>query len=237
MEEPSKGHSRPKLSACSPNLYSQITNTIDPSEPATWPLSVQRIVEGNPCPLDVEEALADFSLRVRHFTRLLPHEVQAIEDEGLRLYSRELFDRRIRDAACLGYISADVADELRRVTIPEAEDGQRGNRDFVCFTAGPSLETDPGSVRPLVQTWGGEGIYFAAGAKPYFPLLQTLGTPTAVHVNLPLSLQPSLTFFPSLEELLRRWSRDSEPIFGDVFSKLPIEPEHIHQIEQLNNIG
>lgn len=212
---------------------------IDIDSPGTWPESLatamasvdrQTALADYPTDLEIDPqdaarvraALGHTRIRARHFTRLLPHEVKWIRDTGLRLHSRALFDERIAAAAANGYFDAATAEVLRSVSIPAAEADKRGDRDFVCLTIGPVAELSPHSVAALIGTWGGEGVYFASGAKPYRSLLQGLGRPTAVHVGLSLADESMLRFWPPIEQLLLGRLRNLPDNFGDVFSREPI---------------
>jgi hypothetical protein len=223
---------------------------IDVSSPATWPTPLldavteldARVARAE-WPGDLEigaegtaavwDALDGNRLLVRHFTRLLPHEAESIRDIGLELYSRALFDRRIEEANAHGYFDKGTAERLKAVTIPAAEAEQRGVRNFVCFTVGPIFEQEPDNVAELISKWGGEGLYFAAGAKPYLPLLQTLGKPAAVHVGLLLANESRPLSYCAIENLLLGQFRHLPDIFGDVFSRASVPANAIIEIELL----
>lgn len=182
----------------------------------------------------VRVALGSNSVRARHFTRLLPHEFDWIRAAGLRLFSRELFDERIDAAMDHGYFGPATADVLKRSSIPAAEAGKRGDRDFVCLTIGPVAEESPGAVERLIGTWGGEGIYFATGAKPYLSLLRALGRPTAVVARVSPVGRSALRFWPPVEQLMLGRFRNLPDSFGDVFSREAIPAGDIVCFEMLD---
>jgi hypothetical protein len=181
----------------------------------------------------VNRAAVGLVLATRHFTRLLSHEIESIASSGLALYSRQLFDERIDRAVALGYIEQAIGSELKAITIPAAEQESRGRREFVCMIVGEVFEYDPASVAELITNWGGEGIYFAAGALPYKPILRLLGRPCVVHVNLSLADPSALLFWPPLEKLLLASFRGLPEIGGDVFSSRAIPSSAITAIEEL----
>ncbi len=224
---------------------------IDISSPKTWPDSLAAAVAelnrrtahaAHPSDLEIDAegaaaiwaVLGHKRVLARHFTRLLPHELGSIRAAGLRLYSRALFDERIDEAAAHGYFDTAIAEVLKSASIPAAEHGKRGDRDFVCLTVGPVLEENAHAVEPLIGTWGGEGIYFASGAKPYRSLLQGLGRPAVVHVSLSLANRSMPRFWPPPEQLLLGKVRDLPELFGDVFSREAISPSAIIDVELLD---
>jgi hypothetical protein len=223
---------------------------VDVNSPEPWPAPLLAAVAesdahvaGAECPGDLEiraismaaiwAALRGNRLIVRHFTRLLPHEVESIRTIGLELYSRALFDRRIEDANAHGYFDETTARRLKAITIPAAEASRSRGRAFVCFTAGRMIEQEPENVAELISNWGGEGIYFAAGAQQDSHLLRSLGEPTAVHVGLLLESESRPLFFPAIEKLLLGRFRNLSGIVGDVLSPDAIPPEAIIKIETL----
>lgn len=223
---------------------------IDVAQPESWPSTLleavansDRVVGDASTPGDlsfsedardaVNRAFTGLDLATRHFTRLLPHEIESIAASGLALHSRQLFDERIDGAVGHGYLDEAMGSELKAITIPAAELGRRGSRDFVCMTVGGVFEYDPASTAELITNWGGEGIYFAAGAPPYISILRGLGTPCAVHVNLSLADPSALRFWPPLEKLLLAGFRGMQEIGGDVFSSRAIPPTAISAIEEL----
>lgn len=223
------------------------------TRPATWPTALLEAV----AEIDARTPHADYpsDLRVpaeaagllwdvlphryvfaRHFTRLLPHEFDSIRRDGLCLHERALFDHRIDAARAHGFLQATIAERLKVASIPAAEHGRRGQRDFGWMTVGPSSEERPASVGPLHNTWGGDGLYFATGTQSLLcqRLLKDLGQPVAVHVALPLADTSTLRFWPALENLLLGTVRGLPHVRGDASSSRAISASSILGFDELN---
>lgn len=220
---------------------------VDPDAVDTWPTWVRQLVEEWDDTVPESEfwenlhvpdggtdelvaALAGHRLRAYHCTRLLAHEAQAIRQQGIRVFARDLFDERITAAASHGAITdADRDALLRGHMYGCGEAHSRGQRaGQVCLVTGRSVfDHDPDAVRPLLSSWGGEGIYFSSGTARLEPLLRTLGTPTVVVTALPmLTDHRSMRWFPPLSHrLLATWRR--VPGHADLHYSAPVPPDAV----------
>lgn len=224
---------------------------VDVGLPASWPHDLKSIVAKldritpssahvadlalSPAAEDrILDTLKGQNLQAHHFTRLLPHEAEMILDTGLRLHSRELFDQRIEAAYENGYLAAATAESLKASSIPAAEAGRRGNRNFVWMTTGCMLEEGRTSIAPLLCSWGGEGIYFSAGALPYSSLLRSMGRPAMVEVHLSLDSPESLTFYPALGRLFLGAFRGLDGVMGDISSRDEVAASALGEIHFLD---
>lgn len=178
---------------------------LDPCDDRTWPETLRtevaiwsKDVGSDACwqdaaiPLAVSELLEhdlqNETVLTFHCARLLRHELDLIRREGLRPFSRSLFDRKIAGAQHSGSITPKQADGLSQGNMYGCGDlPARGNREGqVWLNAGlAGLNDDPEAFSELLLHWGGEGIYFATGTTKMRPLLRSLGTPTIVLVALP----------------------------------------------------
>jgi hypothetical protein len=195
---------------------------LDPDDHSTWPPEVvERVamldasVPETECVSDLETAdFAESEVRsliagrrviAYHATRLLPHEVDGIRAGGLPPFSRELFDERIRLAYDAGAIDQPARDRLlvsHMYAVGEAH--RRGRREGqVCVTLGRASFEEVSGVRPLLSTWGGEGIYYSSGAVDAQDLLRSLGRPAVIQLRIPVATdwmhQPC---FPSMDRIL-----------------------------------
>lgn len=226
-------------------------DVIDVSAPETWPGPLTSIITelnrhvphvDHPTDLAIPQdgregvrlALLGQHLLARHFTRLMPHEFDSIRSAGLQLPSQGFFNGRLDRAEALGYISRTVARALKESTIFAAESQNRGDRNFVCLTIGRVLEEDPSAVSELLGTWGGEGIFFARGARDHAKLLRTLGVPAVVHVALPPECVSRSRFFPAIENMLLGRMRGLPGAHGDVLSREAVPPDAIVAIRRLS---
>lgn len=212
---------------------------IDVDSPATWPDETRRWAADDAqrlaattqhpgdlaAPLEQEDNFrATFGTRkllAYHCTRLLPHEMDAVRDRGLRRLDEHLVRDRIAAAAGSGALAAEVrAFAEARNVYAIGDDRHRENQ--TCFVLGRSaFDEDPGGCDALLRYWGGEAM---RGGPADAPLLQALGTPAIVVAQLDLTSShrhsctgPPLRklFVATLLGLAHRWAdvfyRDDVP--------------------------
>lgn len=169
---------------------------VDPDDASRWPDAVRGLCRkwnsGVPASdylddLELDDgaddnlraALQGHRVRAYHATRLLAHEVDGIRRDGLRVFSRQLFEERIEAAHAHGHLTRSERDELQAAHMfAIGEDTRRGNRAGL-WTTLRLTSLDQGGWN-LMSNWGGEGIYFSSGAEHLAPLLQRLGQPAIV---------------------------------------------------------
>lgn len=221
---------------------------IDPDCPELFPKVVQnRLKELTQLsPLEALESEAAFigsltglRLRALHFSRLLPHELDLIQSQGLLPFTRDLFTRRIQLAVHHGYIDEGRASvlmstsmygthkELRRYF--QAQIPRREGQVHACI--GFAKLDDPSDFELLQGKWGGEGIYFATDRSVDQNRPQ-LGTPVLVELALRLDTNRPLRFRPSLSSVLSRSEGESS---GDVQIDGAVAPSEIVRILEPGN--
>jgi hypothetical protein len=175
---------------------------IDVDTPATWPEQThrwaadyaQRLTGTTEYPGDLAVPLeheddfrASFATRkllAYHCTRLLPDEIDAIRERGLRRLDKRLVDDRIAAAAASGALAPEARAfaEMRNVY---ALGNERYRTDQICFVLGRStFDEDPGGCDALLRYWGGEAM---RGGPDDALLLGVLGTPAIVVSQLNLT--------------------------------------------------
>jgi hypothetical protein len=131
-------------------------------------------------------SLAPHLVKAFHATRLLPHEVRWIRDQGLRPLTRQLIADRVQGASKLGFITAEDLAKLQTANV--FHDGNHSRAGHVWFFLSRRIfDESVGSYWPLISEWGGEGIYMSRAGKPLRPLLRTLGQPAIVVAGVDLS--------------------------------------------------
>lgn len=194
-----------------------MTDPVDPDDVSTWPRELRdtlaQFVAGvEPAetyasdlemPLSDEQVIALLRgrpLRVYHATRLLPHEVESVQCDGLRALKPEHAERRIDGAVAAGAITVEEADCLRAQTVfATGYDGVREGQ--VCAVLGQTaFSEDWRGVWALLTTWGGEAIYMHAEADTQ-ARLRSLGAPSVVVLDLPLT-EARWLMFPGLGNAL-----------------------------------
>lgn len=120
------------------------------------------------------------AVRAYHATRLLPHEVEGIRNEGLHRLDADLIQKRLESAAALGVLTDVQANRLRESHMLTGIDTGRREGQVCLFLSRSTFEEEHGLWR-LFATWGGEAIYFGAGrGTDLSSHLLTIGEPALV---------------------------------------------------------
>lgn len=157
-------------------------------------------------------------LRAYHATRLLGHEVEMVRLQGLRPLSKELVIERIERAYESGDLTHEDRDRLLSGNV-FAEGRSAGREGHVSlFLSRTPLDRMVHAVRPLLTTWGGEGIYMAKGGSSLREtLLQSMGTPTIVVVEADLGPDPHVHgIYADLWKLFAARLLGREPLSADL---------------------
>ncbi len=173
--------------------------------PVTWPPDVKAMVvevaQGLHAPLgsfsnggglaeredEFRSLFAGRSIRAFHCTRLLDHEVERIRRNGLLLLTERLVNDRIENAIVHGDISRKLGDELLKAHVFSTREHDNRENMLWFFLSTYVLRDRVGSVWILMRFWGGEAISFSDKSLGYLELLEELGQPTIVVVDLDLS--------------------------------------------------
>jgi len=164
----------------------------------------------------IQAVLNGVSIRVFHASRLLPFEVGEIRREGLQSASQGLFARKVAGAVAHRLLTAAEGAELLSSAMPL--DGSADVRVAqVCASAGTAVyRDDPHGVRPLLDSWGGEVLYFAHERDGLGKRLRELGTPTIIEVSVP-SVRAHDLWFPGVEQCLVGTMLGFTDVGSDVF--------------------
>lgn len=205
--------------------------TVDPDDVGTWPAPLREalaleVVDVDPvtpvCDLrlrlsdeDVATLLEGRPLRAYHCTRLLPHEVQSIREDGLRALGPEHVEQRIHDAFVAGAIADADAERLRSEHIfATGDECEREGQVCACVGLIAFSDHEADGVWPLLSWWGGEAIYVHA-SKEGREHLRTLGTPSIVVLDLSLG-GVTWEVWPGLAQILAGTLADLPEGGGDI---------------------
>lgn len=228
---------------------------IDVDHPETWPPQIHRMASmwakqcagrtryTNDLPLALEleapfrQELAGYLVRAYHYTKLLPHEKQMIQRQGLRMLTASLLEERIEAGVAAGTISPQEATRFRASHVFAA--GEQEHREGqVCLVLSQRIfERDPGACLPLLQSWGGEGLYMSTLSVSFRSRLEEIGTPTRVTALVALEDSTRHHTYPSLHKLFVGSLLGLDDLGSDLFYRSSIPPEHIEQIEEVENIS
>jgi hypothetical protein len=225
---------------------------IDVDDSTTWPSHIYETVSRwaercsgstrytNDLPLSLDEEkpfrelFAGYLLRAYHYTRLLEHERAMVLSMGLRLLSVELLSDRIESARTVGAISGAEAAEFHQAHV-FATSEQQNREGQVCLSLSRRVfERDMEACRPLLETWGGEGMYMSFGAVSQRERLKRLGSPTIVVALIELGGQRSNHLvFPALHRVFVGALLGLLDVGADVFYRAPVPSEHIESLEEI----
>lgn len=154
-----------------------MTDTLDIDDDATWPeeirLAIEQIIVDRPEILEaknddellltfdernqIEDLLTRVPIVVYHATRLLPHEIESVNRDGLKPLSNDLVSSRINGAVASGDLDKKVAIRLREAGLSDADDENR--RAQICFATSRNAIRSRYHFQNLFGYWGGEVIY------------------------------------------------------------------------------
>lgn len=235
-------------------MTDNLGHVVDVDDPTTWPdeLSAQvheladqiRITTNDlpelPCcdlalwehEEDIRRLLDGCLLRAYHATRLLPHEAAAVRTQGLRALGPELVTDRLAAAHQLGYIT-----DVEHDALLAGKTLTRNRVDQVClFLSATTIIRDADGLDRLLNTWGGEGIYwrYADSDSHLREKLRSLGHPTIVVAQLDLTVPPRLLVFPGLANAFVGAVLGLADVGGDILYSAPVSATYIERLIQLD---
>jgi hypothetical protein len=165
-------------------------------------------------------------LRTYHCTRLLPHEVESVRRDGLRMLTADLLTQRIDDAARAGALSAPEAAALHASHV-FSQRTQQHRENQVCLSLSRNTFRDVAAVDSLLSIWGGEGIYMTSGGRKMEACLRRTGRPAIVVALIPVERSKT---FPDLSAVFVGALLKFDDVGADVFHRAPIPAEGIEAI-------
>lgn len=129
---------------------------------------------------ELRTLLAGHKVRAYHCTCLLEHEIAGVRDHGLRRLTPDLIAERIAAAHAVGALDDDLRDALSGRTVFDLESAEH-REGRVCTVLGRTPFNDAAyGAAPLLEIWGGEGIYRAWDFTPTEDALKQIGRPAIV---------------------------------------------------------
>lgn len=174
-------------------------------DPATWPERlhefVRELIDGIPevpeytCDLrhvlpdrsdTMVEVIAGLRFAAFHCARLLDHEVEDINESGLRHLTEELVAEKIDRAHAAGHLSTQDRDQLQERNC-FAIRNVTGREGKVCLVAGENALRDGWhGLAPFYGGWGGEAMNGYPNPHEN-PILNQIGSPAVVVVQLDMA--------------------------------------------------
>lgn len=145
--------------------------------------------------------LAGVRIRVWHYSRLLDHEVAAMQ-QRLEPSSLGFLQRRLDALVSLGLLSQDEADVVFGESPFQTQEESRSGR---IWTVTVPVHFSDGGVTPLLESWGGESAYFWLSDELLAAKLRNLGIPRILEIETALS--DGLNAFSVSETVLTAWAK------------------------------
>jgi len=218
-------------------------NFIDIDDQATWPEGVKffvaslfkkYILDKNQFLIDEDEQLIPLfesrPLLTYHASRLLPHEIIDIKDNGLQILNKELVTRKIRDAVNHGFLAREIGEDLLQNSILWRE-RTTGRENQACLVLGntPFRAETPG-LRLLFGIWGGEAINKTVIGNKYKDILCNIGEAVVVKVLLPLDINSNFHSHPSITLSFMKALKNKKPVGDLLWREGPIPAQYIIEI-------
>lgn len=197
---------------------------IDPDDLSSWPERLKRVAQGAPFSGDQEDWRVLFEgrpLRTYHAARLLPHEVEAIKRNGLKILSRQLLEQRLTQAQELGYLDSKLAGWIRsRHVFAQGREGYRAGKVYSIL--GRQDLNSRSALDGLICHWGGEAMH--GHDKETKRQLSNIGTPSLVILDQVIG--GSVRIF-SPDEAFREFWQGADKTGRDVSSAADIKATDI----------
>ena len=123
-----------------------------------------------------------------HCTRLTQEEIVDIRQEGLRVLTTDLVDKRLEQCLSHGYLEQAAYERIKNSPhLSESLNDKNGKRtDMIHFCANRSTLQDCVDVYRLFRSWGGEALYWGHEQDAYLaPVLGRIGIPCIVVCAIP----------------------------------------------------
>lgn len=184
---------------------------IDVDAPDTWPSDVlawaREASDGLSLPYAFEDSrlvlrdhefrtlLSGHKLVAFHCTRLLDHEVAMVREEGLRPLTFDLIKTRIDRADAEGFLGPGDRALLTSKNVFAVDNATRAREGRISLLLGEAnLDAAAQGVKPLLSTWGGEGMR----GGPQTRSVLRLGKPSVVVVRLDLGSDADIAYIRSV---------------------------------------
>jgi hypothetical protein len=163
-----------------------------------------------------------------HCTRLLKHEIEDINKNGLALPSTTFLSKKLQAAGEFGYFNQE---EIQQLIAHNSYLEMPGRENLLYFVCGYSALKDGGGIYKFFRCWGGEAIFNSyQNQLPLFLKLCLIGIPCIIKakfkqksgVNLAESLESTFLYNRNMIECLEAGY--------EVVLSTPLLREHIIKI-------
>jgi len=128
-------------------------------------------------------AMEKRAIRAWHYTRLTDAEAKLLRTAGIYLPTLRTIRMRLDMQISEGLLPAESADALYAASPFHQQNDVRSNKFWM--TSHP-LPIDDVGVTPLLEYWGGEGVYFWLQDAALIELIKGIGRPRVIEIAVPL---------------------------------------------------
>lgn len=125
------------------------------------------------------------TIRAWHYTRLTDLEVTDLRHGGVYMSDLSTIRRRLDAQVKLGAFSSRTADALFAGSPFQSD--QRDSRSNKLWMVSHPLPIDDGGVELLLESWGGEAIYFWQRDQDLCTLLKSIGQARVIELAVPIA--------------------------------------------------
>lgn len=125
------------------------------------------------------------TIRAWHYTRMTDREVEIIRSDGIYPSNLANFRARLDAEVAAGSLTAEIADKLFADSPYQSD--QRDSRSGKFWAVSSPHSIDDGGVELLVESWGGEAVYFWQRDEGLQAMLKRIGRPRVLEIAIPLS--------------------------------------------------
>ena len=139
--------------------------------------------------LDLKERLLPVmearTIRGWHYTRMTDAEVDSLAWNGVHLSTLETMRSRLAAQVAAGVITQEIADRL--FSNSPFQGDQRAARTGKLWMVSHPVDPKSSGVKPLLESWGGESVYFWQQDPGLQTLLTSIGRPRVLEIAMPLA--------------------------------------------------
>lgn len=130
--------------------------------------------------------MEDRAIRAWHYTRMTDSEVDDIARDGVHLSDSANLRRRLDGQVAAGIFSTAIAKALFAGS-PFQDKQQISSRSNKFWMASHPLDVENSGVKLLLESWGGEAVYFWQRDPKLQSLLKSIGRPRVIELAVPLA--------------------------------------------------
>jgi hypothetical protein len=170
------------------------------------------------------------TIRAWHYARMTDTEIDALRQGGIYPSNLDNIRSRLAAQVAAGTFSHEVADRLFSDSPYQSD--QRGSRSNKFWMVSHPVDIEDGGVKLLLESWGGEAVYFWQRDEALQDLLKQIGRPRVLEIAMPLI--HSRHSYSAAEAVVATYGRmlgcRPDKHAFDLYTRQPLGPEHILRV-------